>query len=189
MTKLQIWNGALAQLPHDRTVASEDDTSTEALRCSQEWEAARTKVLSAHEWGFLRMSVPVCAGDYCGDVGNALYAYPRPMSAMRILGLYDDEGRKVRAEVVNGMLVSPEPRASLRFLYDEADPERWPTLVQRAVLMELAARLCPVVTMNLQNTRALMERAKMALDDAVMSDSSEVEYSGSAGDSYLKARI
>ncbi|HOR98901.1 MAG TPA: hypothetical protein PLZ74_11070 [Kiritimatiellia bacterium] len=189
MTKLEIWNGALAQLPHDRTVASLTETSTEALRCAQEWEAARVKVLCAHEWGFLRMSVPVCAGVWCGEVGGMLYAYPRPTSALRILGLFDAEGRKVRAEVVNGLLVSPEPTASVRFLYDEADPEVWPSLVQRAVLMELAARLCPVITMNMVNTRVLMERAKMALDDAMLADSSEVEYSGTAGDTYIMARI
>ena len=35
MTKLDIWNAALALLPHDIAIKWEDEVTTEAIRCRQ----------------------------------------------------------------------------------------------------------------------------------------------------------
>ena len=58
MTKLDIWNAALALLPHDRRVEDENEDTTEALRCRTHYDSARRHVLVSHEWGFLAMSAP-----------------------------------------------------------------------------------------------------------------------------------
>lgn len=184
MTTLEIWNAALALLPHDRTVEAEDEDSTEALRCRQHWDAARRAVLAAHDWGFLVRELPVCASQrQCGR-----YDYPRPTHCLRVLGLFDENGRRVEAEAVNGVFRTREPAAAIRFLADETRPERMPSIVQDAIESELAARLAPVVTGNRIRARDLAEAARAALDAARALDAAETACHGTAGDTFLAAR-
>ncbi len=189
MTKLDIFNLALAQLPHDRSVDSEEDTSTEAVRCTAEGEPAVVKVLSGHDWNFLTTQLPVVAGRLCALYGDGNYAYPRPAECLRVLGLYDASGRKLATYAVDGMFVAREPAAFVRYLRDVRDPDRWPPLVRTAVVMELARRLCPLITGDRRRSLDLQNAATVAFLEAVHADSHEVAGGGTDGRTYARARL
>lgn len=183
MTKLELWNYALALLPHDRTVESEDEDSTEALRCRQTWEAARLSVLASHDWGFLTEELQI-AGAQC-DRG---WLYLRPPRCVRVLGLFDRHGRRVRADALRGGFVTREPCASVRFVRDEPNPSRLPPLVQEALACELASRLAPVITGNRPKTAELVAAAREKLAVAWQADAEETAWHGTEGDTFLRAR-
>lgn len=187
MTKLDIWNQALALLPHDRRVEAEDEDTTEALRCRTHYDAARRHVLVSHEWGFLTMAGPT---DTCPPERScgAAFAYSRPGFALRVLGLYTQDGRRLDATAVDGILVTHLPAASIRWLRDSEDPDEWPCQVQDAVAYELAARICPVVTGNPVRETALKASAAQTLREAWLSDSMETAYMGTDGRTYINAR-
>lgn len=173
MTTLEIWNAALALLPHDRTVEAEDEDSTEALRCRQHWDAARRYVLGARDWGWLVQSAPACCGfsDLRGFVS-------RPPDALVIVGIFDGTGRRVTADPIDGGFRVYEPVAEIRYIVDEPDPDRWPQAVQEAVTAELAARLAHVLTDNPQRAQLLRQNAIASLEEAGRRDAQETAWSG-----------
>lgn len=184
MTTLDLWNTALSLLPHDRRVDSENDDTTEALRCRDHYERARMRVLTSHPWGFLTMAEPV----HGCETDSRVFAYTRPIGALKVLGLYTRDGRRMEAEAINGALVTRTPAHTVRWLRDEKDPDKWPAQVQDAVALELAARICPVITANPQREAALKALAAQALSDAWLTDSEETAYQGTDGKTYLRAR-
>ena len=176
-TTLDLWNAALALLPHDRTVASEDEDSTEALRCRQHYDGARRAVLAARDWNWLAEETPACCHPHF-TVAGAGYLVERPAGVLRVIGLVDGMGRRIRARAANGGLVALEPAAAVRYLRDEEDPEQWPRAVADAVAAELAARLCPVLTDNPARTAELQRLATARLEEAGMQDAQETAYGG-----------
>lgn len=183
MTKIAIWNKALALLPHDRRVNALTDTSLEAQRCAEHWDAARRAVLCAREWGWAVKSAPACCG--CGVHG---YFAMRPPEALIVLGLFDRTGRRVAAEAINGGFRIKEPAAEIRYIEDEDDPERWPFAFQDAVAAELAARIAPVITDNPQRSVALRQDAMARLEEASRQDATETAYGGSDPLVFVHAR-
>lgn len=174
MTKLDIWKAALALLPHDRPDLAEEDGTVEAARCAEHWDAARRAVLTAREWGWLVVETPPCCGVGWGD----MWMYERPADAIRIVGLCTSDGRRVKAEAVNGGLRAMEPFAAIRYLPDEEDPDRWPVAVQDAVVAELAARISPVLTDNPNRSAELRQTAIARLEEAGKQDAMETAYDG-----------
>ena len=206
MTKLEIWNAALAMIPHDRRVKDPREPTTEALRCRDCWERARRKVLLARDWNFLAVELPV---QHSHDVFPAKahsfwpwrywrrldrrtipegWICPRPDDALRVLGLYDRRGRRVESRSVGGIMVSREPAATLRFLLDSKDPKEWPAAVQEAVAAEMAAELCPVLSDNAAREQALKLEAADRLTVAGRYDALEGAPEGSDGLEHIRAR-
>ncbi len=182
-TKLDIWNRALAMLPHDIPVGREDEDTTEAARCRQNYDAARRAVLTAREWGWLVRETPACTGCV---LGGGAWMFDRPPDALLVLGLCTPDGRRVRADAVNGGLRALEPVASCRYLPDEEDPDAWPFAVQEAIVTELAARICPVLTDNPQRTQQLRAESLARLEEAGRQDAQQVSWGG--GDPLVFAR-
>lgn len=178
MTKLDIWNHALAALPHDRQVGAEGDGSLEEKRCAEVWDAARRAVLTAREWGWAVMSAPAC----CGASAVGGFFAMRPPEALLVVGLFDRTGRRVAAEAINGGFRIQEPASEIRYIEDEEDPDVWPTAVQDAVVAEMAARLAPVMTDNPQRAMQLRQDAVARLEEAGRQDAQETAWSG--GDPY-----
>lgn len=176
MTKLDIWNRALALLPHDRPVESEDEESTEALRCRQHWDVARKSVLTAREWGWAAQEAPAC----CGANATGGWFCFRPPEALLVIGLYTLDGRRVASDPVNGGLRAREPFTVVRYIQDEPDPDRWPPAFQEAVATELAARIAPVMTDNPARSAELRQAALAALEEAGHQDAQET--AGDGGD-------
>ena len=184
MTKLEIWNKALALLPHDRRVEAEDDGSLEAQRCAEHWDAARRSVLCSREWGWAAKSAPACCG--AADIGG--FFAMRPPEALFVLGLFDRTGRRVAAEAINSGFRIKEPASEIRYIEDEDDPDRWPFAFQDAVAAELAARIAPVMTDNPQRSVQLRQDAMARLEEASRQDATETAYGGSDPLVFVHAR-
>jgi hypothetical protein len=174
MTKVQLYNRALALLPHDILVSEENEESTEAMRCRQHLDAARKSVLTAREWGWLVRETPACNGACWGGS----WMYDSPSDALLVLGLCTPDGRRVRADAVNGGLRSLEPFAAVRYLPDSQNPDDWPFAVQEAVAVELAARICPVLTDNAQRSAQLRQEAVARLEEAGRQDAQQTSCGG-----------
>lgn len=184
MTKLDIWNKALALLPHDIAVAREDESTTEATRCRQHWDAARKAVLTAREWGWLVRETPSC----CGAALGGTWLHEPPPDALLVLGLCAPDGRRVMADAVNGGLRAKEPYAAVRYLPDSEKPDDWPFAVQEAVAAELAARICPVLTDNPQRSMQLRQEAMAKLEEAGRQDAQQTAYGGDDPLRFVHAR-
>lgn len=187
MTKVDIWNKALAMLPHDRRVTADDDGSTEALRCADAWDDARKSVICAAHWGFLVKATPVCKGS-CMSGQPYKYFYPRPVGAVRLVGIFDQNGRRARANAYNGGLLSDCAAGSIRYIPDSEDYDEWPQYFLNAVVATLAAKIAGNITGS-NNTTAEMEgKAAVYLNDAKHLDASELMNGGKDPDWIAKAR-
>ena len=184
MTKLDIWNAALALLPHDIAIKWEDEVTTEAIRCRQHYDSARKSVLTAREWGWLVRETPSC----CGAALGGAWFHERPADALLVLGLCAPDGRRVKADAVNGGLRSMEPYAAVRYLADDENPDEWPFAVQEAVIAELAARICPVLTDNPQRSMQLRQEAIAKLEEAGRQDAQQTAYGGGDPLKFVHAR-
>lgn len=187
MTALDVWNAALALLPHDRRVASADEESVEAMRCREHWDAARRHVLGAREWGWLVRETPPCASSICFGPGGGVVE--RPADALRVLGLYDRAGNRIGADAVDGGLRPRSPYvAALRYLPDSENPDEWPAVARDAVVAELAARICPVLTDNERRSAELRSIAADRLSEAGRQDAQETATDGDDPLAFVHAR-
>lgn len=177
MTKLEIWNRALALLPHDPKITSETETSKEAKACIDNWDDARNAVTYAHEWGWATESLPVCG-----------HAVPRP-DAIRICGLFDRRGRRVKMRLQNGYISAEVPFAVLRYVPDVGDRlDEWPVWFTDAVVAELAYRISGGITGSVQQRNLLKGIAAERLAAAIKIDASETGWSGTDGRTFARAR-
>ena len=189
MTKLEIWNRALALLPHDRRVASEDEQSTEALRCRDQWDAARVHCLTAHDWGWATRSMAYGPGGNSCAHGSG-HVFARPPDALRVVGLFGEDGRRVRARVRDGMFSSAAEAVEIRWIPDlgeKHDIEAWPPWFAEAVVWELARRIAPTITGAPPPTH-VADGAALALSEAKRIDAAEVAWSGTDGRTFARAR-
>jgi hypothetical protein len=193
MTKLDIWNRALALLPHDRRVTEADDASqtpsTECLRCRDQWDAARVHCLTAHDWGWATRSMAYGPGGNSCAHGSG-HVFARPPDALRVVGLFGEDGRRVRATVRDGMFRSDADAAEIRYIPDldtDDDIEAWPAWFSDAVCWELAKRLAPTI-LGVQPNRTLADNAALSLAAARHIDAGEVAWSGTDGKTFARAR-
>lgn len=184
MTKLDIWNRALAALPHDRPVEAEGEGSLEEKRCAEAWDPARRAVLSSREWGCFVRSAPAC----CGAAAVGGFFAMRPPEALLVVGLFDRMGRRVAAEAINDGFRIREPASEIRYIEDEENPDLWPTAVQDAVVAEMAARLAPVMTANPHRAMQLRQDAVARLEEAGRQDAQETAWSGGDPLEFVHAR-
>lgn len=187
MTVLDIWNAALAMLPHDRRIADINEDSTEALRCRDAWDGARKAVITAAEWGCLTRSQAVCGGCFAHSP-MGMYEYPRPVGALRVIGLFDYKGRKLQAQAIDGKLVSRYHASFIKYIPDNEDTESWSSWFTDAVIAELAARIASTITGSMQQTKVLEQKAMVMLSTAKQIDAQEISYGGTDGRTYARAR-
>lgn len=189
MTLLDLYNSALALVPHDIRIASADEGGTEAQRCRENYDGARLAVLAAHPWGFLaRESAPGGAAVSPYGVG---YRYERPADALLAIGLFDPFGRRASAVRLGREWQSPAPDAVVRYTVDEPDPAAWPAPVAEAVRHELASRLAAVLSGNAQRVAELHARALELAEQAWELDQAEtygIGTPGTDGLAFVRAR-
>lgn len=185
MDKYDVWNKALALLPHDRRVTANDTATAEYRRCDDNWDAARMRVLTAHEWGWATVQSEVCGG--C-RVEGGMFGYPRPDGVVRIIGLFDPRGRRVKTQAYNNQLLSDCPHCFVRYIPDMDDPDYWPSWFTDAVVAELASRISTLITANAATERRLLTLAADRLALAVKTDSDECKWGGTDGRTFVNAR-
>lgn len=187
MTVLDLFNNSLGALGYKTFLGSENSTFPEGVACRREWPGARTAVLSAHEWGWLTLQVPISDIDptTCDATGKAVYLYPRPPAALRIVGVLDQDERSVKWSAVNAQIQTETEVALIRYIPDDPTPEDWPTAIQDAVALALAARIAIPLGRNPKDVQAA---AATTLLTAIRQDSSEIKYGGTSADRYINAR-
>ena len=190
MTVVELFNRALAALGHDRFISSEDSPFIEAVHCRREWDGARQGVLAAHEWGWLVLDVPICDGTETTDeaTGKTVYIYPRPSACLRLLGVTDTNGKRIKWRAVNAQIEADTDPVKISYLQDSEDPDDWPAPVQDAVVTELAARIAIPLKQDAGLAKQMRLDAVLALAVAKQRDSLEVRYDGSLTTKYADAR-
>ena len=187
MTKLELWNFALACIPQGKKILSDDEDSTEADYCRMFWDAARVKVLSTHNWTFATRSME-CSGGLHQGVNGARWVFPMPAGSVKIVGVFDPTGRQVEALGIDGLIVTQEPMGELRYVTDIEDTSSMPDLVQIAIAWDLAAQIAPLVTSGGIRLRQIAQQAAIALGDARQADTGAVEGGGYASTHYADSR-
>jgi len=154
------------------------------LRCRDNYELARLRILMARNWRFavrettlhFCSTLPDCRDE---KLTGTRWAYIKPSNALKITGVFDTRGRQLRCEGVNGRLVTREPAAFVRFVADVDDLEDWPAYVFEALVRDLAWRIAPLIQ---GGARATMERilplADRALAEAISADVEPMSHDG-----------
>lgn len=190
MTKLDIWNRALAMLPHDRRVLSETEETTEALRCRDAWQASRDYLLATHDWGWAtRAQFHVHGAAEACEGGGRVWVFGRPPGALRVVGVFDGDGRRMRVSVANGVFRAERPAAEVRYIpvMDDSTIPTWPAWFCEAVAADLAIRIAGTI-LGKAAPRHLESMATKALGEAVRIDAGEVAWSGTDGRTIARAR-
>lgn len=185
MEIIDIWNAALAMLPHDRRIKDINEESTEALRCRDVWDKVRHQLIAKHEWGWLTHSTPLIYGADCHVEGQ--YAYPRPHGVVRMIGLFDTDGRRAKATTLDHRIVSPINQGYVRYLPDCEDVSLMPPWFVLALTTALATEIAPTI-LGTQTPRRLADLNLSNTAEAIKIDSSEIEWSGTDGKTFVHAR-
>lgn len=186
MTIVDIWNAALSMLPHDRRVQDATENTTEALRCRDVWDRVRHQLIAKHEWGWLTHTTPLLHGSLCDESGTE-YVYPRPVNAVRMIGLFDKDGRRVQATTIEHKIISNHPTGYVRYLPDCTDPNMMPPWFRIALTSAMAAELAPLM-LGTQTPRRITELNLLNTAEAIKIDASEIEWSGTDGRTFAHAR-
>lgn len=189
MNKVDLWNKALALLPHDRRVEDGAEETIEAIRCRDHYDDARRRILAAHEWGWAVQATPCCTGSLAFHrPGPTEYAWPRPDGVVRLVGLFGPDGRRVKAQSHGGFVFSDAPIASVRYIPDIEDLDEWPAWALDALAAELGQRIAPLITSNIAVERKLQAMAAERLAFAIRTDASEVRWNGTDGRTFARSR-
>lgn len=189
-TKLDMFNRALAELGHNRTIDSLTSSMIENTRCLLQWDGAYRHVLSAHEWNWLVAETAYVEGAECTDDGrhNGKWIYNRPDDQIRLIAVLGEDGRRVDYDVAGKLIYADQPFASILYLPDEDDPDEWPTAIQDAVAYELASRIALPMSASGKAMATLKQLSAASIARAISNDSAEVRRAGSRRDKYAAAR-
>jgi hypothetical protein len=190
MTKLEIFNRALAEIGHDRTIPAIDSTMTENQRCLLAWDGARIAVLTAAEWNWLVAETALTDGAICEDDEGHLgdYFWNRPADYLRLLAVVGEDSRRVDWSTANGLIYSKAPAVKMRYLPDSEDPEDWPQQIADAVTYELAARISLPMSASGKTMVAMKQLSAASIAQAMSHDSAEMRRAGSSGRKYADSR-
>lgn len=189
-TKLDIFNRALAELGHNRTLTSTTSTTDiEAVRLSLAWDGAYKHVLAAHDWNWLVAETALTDGAECTEDGAHLgwYYWSRPQDYLRILAVVDARNKRVDYDVADQMVFAQVDSIRFRYLPDSPDPADWPHQIVEAVVYELAARVALPMSANGKAMTALKQLSAYAVSQAIFHDAAESRRGGTH-DKYKNAR-
>lgn len=190
MTKLEIFNRALAEIGHDRTIPALDSTMTENQRCLLAWDGARISVLTAHEWNWLVAETPLIEGAVCTDDESHLgdNFWSRPSGYLRLLAVVGEDNRRVDWSTANGLIYSKATAIKMRYIPDSPDPEDWPQQIADAVTYELAARISLPMSASGKTMVAMKQLSTASIAQAASHDAAEMRRGGSSGRKYADSR-
>ena len=176
---------ALATLSQDKRIDILDTESKDAtiFKVSIAYESARKQVLSDHNWNFARSELLTCSS-YVKHDRYYPWSVRMPADSLRILAVYDVEGRKADYIVYDMTLRSSRPLARIVYVRDEEDITIWTPLARRAFVYRLAADIAKPITGRINECQLQEEHYRAAIADAKLKEAREGEAVNPWGESH-----
>lgn len=188
LSRLQIKNMALAELPADR-IEAEDEVSLEAETCAEHYQPALELLLEDHDWDFAirRATLATVTNDRANEWTYA-YALPGDMASPRRLlpfGAgdiastvpgYSPVGRLRGFEAItpfvisNGVLFADRESAVFEYVTNEPAEATFTAKFARALAEELAARIVMPIKKDTKRKGELIRQAEVSRERAKADD-------------------
>lgn len=177
-----ICNRALSRLGTRATIASLDESSTEARVVSIWYAATRDTLLRFHDWNFARRRMALA--DFGGPPTGWAYRFALPVDCLRLLRLTSPAPRSAclpppRFEVAGGtsgrMLLCDEPTPEIVYTARVVDPSMFDAGFAQALVDQLAAHIAYPITQKTELAVRLAQAARASLFEAMAADAAEVD--------------
>lgn len=181
-TALAAVNEALVTLGQDVILdeLSAASGTPESRKAAFVYEGSRLKVLRDHAWGFARRQWEACGCaamcDGCRDARGGAefpFAVPPPPGCVRLISCRAAGGREAQWRLAGGMIRSDVPVATVAYVADVQDLDRWSPDAYRALVLRLAADLAKPVTGRISERQLQDEAYAQAIADAKLADARE----------------
>jgi hypothetical protein len=150
MTTTQICNLALAKLGAE-AITSLDQVSVNAEHCRTHFDHVRQQLLRATPWSFaIRREETAALTD--PDFGPWDHAYQIPTGCIQVLDVNDTDPWNTQEPpfaIENRTILSNDDECKVRYIYDETDPNAYPSDFVEAFALLLASRMAGSITGNL----------------------------------------
>ena len=193
--KLDIFNMALG-FAGQRTIASTDENTPEAIQCALYWDRARRSALQDFPYNFAQRRVRLAAKALPeAYAGEWRFCYGLPEACLKLSGIYDGahgafsaQPYQLRNEGQEVIILANADQAWADCTVDVQDIRLWPELFVLAMARKLACLIAiPLLKNNPQKLQELEQLYQRALPRADAQDASEGRRSAPA-DSWLAAR-
>lgn len=177
-----ICNRALSRLGTRATIASLDESSTEARAVSIWYGATRDALLRMHDWNFARRRMALA--DFGGPPTGWAYRFALPVDCLRVLRLTTGVLRSASLppphfEVAGGdsgrMLLCDEPTPEIVYTARVVDPALFDVGFAQALVDQLAAHIAYPITQKTELAVRLAQAARATLFEAMAADAAEVD--------------
>lgn len=182
---LNIYNAALAKLGGNRLeqVLADDEAGSVASLCRLLLPQLLDLALDYAPWSFalaraeLSAQAPVNARQH----GRYPYSLPLPGNMIRPVRLGAEEPG--HPFVIEGeTLFSPVPQAELVYVKRVNEPEKWTPAFTQAVILGLAAELCPAVLNDISRQQLYRQEFQAALAYAAAADLKRQKFQPAQGE-------
>lgn len=182
---IEVAQEALAVLSQDKRIDTLDTESKDAtiFKVSIAFESARKQVLCDHNWNFAR-SEKITTPTFVRHDRDYPWAVPMPGDSLRLLAVYDVNGRKADYIVYDMTLRSSRPVGRIVYVRDEEDITVWTPLARRAFVYRLAADIAKPITGRINECQLQEEHYRAAISDAKLREAREGEAANPWGDSH-----
>ncbi len=187
-SRLQIINGALAACQADR-IESEDEQSLAAETAAQHYQPALEMLLEDHDWDFSirRATLAVVTNPrqnewtyaYAAPSDMASPGYILPFGADAVassvpgyspVGALRGFARITSFQVSGGILFTDRAAAVFEYVTNNPETSTFTAKFARALELELATRICPVVKKDSKREGELIRMAEVARERAKADD-------------------
>jgi hypothetical protein len=182
---IEVAQEALAVLSQDKRIDFIDTESKDAtvFKVSIAFESARKQVLCDHNWNFAR-SEKHANSTFVPHDRDYPWATPMPGDSLRLLAVYDVNGRKADYIVYDMTLRSSRPVGRIVYVRDEEDISIWTPLARRAFVYRLAADIAKPITGRINECQLQEEHYRAAIADAKLREAREGEAANPWGESH-----
>ena len=153
------------------------------FKVSIAFESARKQVLSDHNWNFAR-SEKLTNSTFVRHDRVYPWATPMPADNLRILAVYDVNGRKSDYIVYDMTIRASHPVGRIVYVRDEEDLSVWTPLARRAFVYRLAADIAKPITGRINECQLQEEHYRAAISDAKLREAREGEAANPWGESH-----
>ncbi len=182
LSKLQIWNMAIAELP-DARLDTLDDVSIAGEACKDQYQPSIELLLEDHPYDFaiVRKPLALLSNDRANEWGYA-YQLPADMAAPRYLLPYaagEVVARPVYAwgrsggvpiRIAGGRLYTGQDAATLEYVTNAPSESVFTAKFARALALELASRIVMPVKKDQARQEKLVRMAEVARERAKADD-------------------